>query len=325
MRTKHDLERFTKRNIRKVFVDVERGGGAGRFFHIDRVKDDVDILTLFSELGLHVFDPVGKSEIRIFAAFDVDLKIERVRDTLFFGGSGKIRLAVLLGTNFGHGVPDLGVGIRNRRLVGNRNMRAFDRHERIEQLLLTPMSQILVFFVSVLKEDDVSRLSRNSGVRRDFRGFLRSFRSEDELALFHERFEPLHDLGDLDLIGDSGVARLILRVDDRKVLLRVVIANRLLFLSLLDKFASRGEIAEQNGAVGVGKNRIVLDAVDRQLDILKSAVRVGRGELTRFGRHDANVRFDLLGEHFDVRLRRAHQIGFVFVLDFLFRFREDGV
>ena len=72
VRTKDDLERFAKRDVRQAFVDVERAGRTGRFFDIRAVEDDVDF-------SLAKLDP---NHIRKIDNVHVKLKAQKYDDLI---------------------------------------------------------------------------------------------------------------------------------------------------------------------------------------------------------------------------------------------------
>ena len=113
--------------------------------------------------------------------------------------------------------------------------------------------------------------------------------------------------------------------DDRDILLRGVIANSLLFRGGLDEFACGGEVAQENLTIGGRKDRVVLDAIDRQFDVLESAVGIGFSELARFGGHDVDVRFKLLRQDGDVRFGSFEELGLFPGANLRFRLFEEGV
>ena len=149
MRTQNDLQRFAERDIRQLFVDIKGGRGARGVFHVERVKDDVNVLTFFAKLTLDIVNPVFEGEIRVGTAVDVDLDIERFRNALFFRRTREVRLTVFLSTNFGKVVPNFGIRIGYRRFVADRNVSAFDGHKGVEKFLLAPNAEILIFGIGV--------------------------------------------------------------------------------------------------------------------------------------------------------------------------------
>ena len=328
VRTQNDLQRVAERNAGQVFLNHNRRGGpAGfRFFDINIVENDVNVFAFFAELTFDVFDPRGKGEVGVFAALDVDFNVERFGDALFGFGTLKVRRAILFFTFFRKGNPHFRFRIGDRRFVRDRNMRAFDGHQRVKQVRATFHSQLLILFPSVGQTSDVRGLRRERGVLAGDRGgFVGGFRGEDELAFFNQRVEALHNFFDFQLILLTRLLRFNRGVDDRLILHRGVIANRFLLFFERDLFGAGAQVVQNQRAVGGRKNLGALDVSDLHFNALERGVRIVAGEFARFGHSDLRLRFHLLRHHANVRFGRVDQIRLVLIFDDLFGALEESV
>ena len=321
VRTQNDLQRVAERNAGQVFLNHDRRGGpAGfRFFNINIVKNDVNVFAFFAELTFNVFNPRGEGKVGVFAAFDVDFNVKRLADALFRFGTLEVRRAIFFLTHLGERDPDFRFRIGDRRLVGDRNMRAFDGHQRVKQVRATFHPQHLVLFPSVGQTSDVRGLRRERCVfAGNFSGFVGGFRGEDELAFFDQRVEALHDFFDFKLILLARLLRFDRGVDDRLILHRGVIANRFLFFFERDLFGASAQVVQNQSAIGGREDFGALNASDLHFNALERGVRIVAGEFARFGHSDLRLRLHLLRHHANVRFGRVDQIRLVLIFNDLF-------
>ena len=205
-------------------------------------------------------------------------------------------------------------------------MRAFDGHQRVQEVRATFHTERLVLFPSVGQTSDVRGLRRERGVfAGDRGGFVGGFRGQDELAFFNQRVEALHNFFDFQLILLARLLRFDRGVDDRLILHRGVIANRFLFFFERDLFGAGAQVVQNQGAVGGRENFGALDVSDLHFNALERGVRVRAGELARFRRGDLRLRLHLLRHHADVRFGRVDQIRLVLIFNRFFGASEKFV
>ena len=185
-------------------------------------------------------------------------------------------------------------------------MSFFDRHERVEELAATFVTQ------NWLRHAARSDVTACRSVGSDFSGFFGGFGREHEIV-FSNQQSALHDF-DGRLVGLISVLRTTNGFDRFEVLLSAQLGSSLLSDSF-DVHTGAFEFAAHNGAIGFRKDAVVAHGLNHRLDVLFRAFGIGARVFHRVSRSDGNGGAHLSRLNFDVRFSGVDQRSLVFSAD----------